>query len=67
MTNEIDLLNVGECCKRAALPFSQTLRAMHGDPSFPKPAVSQGNVKRWHGKDIDTWASKFRERNLVQI
>jgi predicted DNA-binding transcriptional regulator AlpA len=65
MKPEIDLLNVGECCKRAALPYAQTLRAMNLDPNFPKPAVSQGNLKRWHGKDIDAWASKFREKNMM--
>lgn len=65
MKPELDLLNVGGCCKRAALPYATTIKAMNLDPSFPKPAVSQGNVKRWHAKDVDAWASKYKERNLV--
>lgn len=62
MQSDNDLLYVGDCCKRAALPYSQTLKAMQGDPSFPKPAVSQGKVKRWRGSEIDAWAAKHREK-----
>lgn len=65
MKPELDLLNIGDCCKRAALPYSQTLKAMNRDPEFPKPALSQGNLKRWHGSEIDTWASKFKEKNMM--
>ena len=65
MRPELDLLNVGGVCQRAALPYAQTLRAMHGDPSFPKPAVSQGNAKRWRGSEIDAWAAKHREKSLI--
>ena len=64
MKPELDLLNVGAVCRRAGLPFSQTLKAMNLDPTFPKP-VSQGNVKRWDAKEIDTWAAKHREKSLM--
>lgn len=65
MKSEIDLLNVGAVCQRAALPYAQTLQAMHRDPDFPPPAVSQGNLKRWRGSEIEAWASKFKEKNLL--
>ncbi len=65
MKPELDLLNVGAVCRRAALPYSQTLKAMNRDPEFPKPAVSQGNVKRWHGSEIEAWASKYKEMNMM--
>ncbi len=65
MKPELDLLNVGDCCKRAALPYSQTLKAMNRDPEFPKPALSQGNLKRWRGTDIDAWAAKHQEKSLM--
>ena len=65
MTDQIYLLNVGDTCKRAGLPFSQTLQAMQRDPDFPKPIVQQGKAKRWQAKDIDTWATRYREKNLV--
>lgn len=64
MKPELDLLNVGAVCRRAALPYSQTLKAMNLDPTFPKP-VSQGSGKLWDAKDVDAWASKYKERNLV--
>lgn len=67
MTAEIDLLNVGDTCKRAGLPFSQTLQAMQRDPDFPKPIVQQGKAKRWQAKDIDTWASKYKVKDLAKI
>ena len=65
MTQEIDLLNIGDTCKRAGLPFSQTLQAMQRDPDFPKPIVQQGKAKRWRGTDIDLWAGKYKEKNLA--
>lgn len=64
MKPELDLLNVGGVCRRAALPYSQTLKAMNLDPTFPKP-VSQGSAIRWNAKDIDTWAAKHREKSLM--
>jgi predicted DNA-binding transcriptional regulator AlpA len=65
MNQKIDLLNIGDTCKRAALPYSQILQAMNRDPDFPKPAFSQGKAKRWRGTDIDTWAAKHREKSLL--
>jgi predicted DNA-binding transcriptional regulator AlpA len=65
MNQKIDLLNIGDTCKRAALPYSQTLKAMNRDPDFPKPAFSQGKAKRWQAKDIDLWASKYKEKSVL--
>ena len=65
MKSEIDLLNVGAVCQRTALPYAHTLKAMNLDPSFPKPAVGQGTAKRWHAKDVDAWAIKFKEKPLL--
>jgi predicted DNA-binding transcriptional regulator AlpA len=65
MTAEIDILNIGDTGKHAALPYSQTLQAMNRDPEFPKPIVQQGKAKRWQAKDIDLWASKYKEKSVL--
>lgn len=65
MSDQIDLLNVGDTCKRAGLPYAATIKAMATDRDFPKPIVQQGKAKRWRGSEIDTWAEKHKEKNLV--
>ena len=65
MNQEIDLLNIGDTCRRAALPYTTTLKAMVTDQDFPKPAINQGKNKRWRGTEIDSWAAKYKEKSVL--